>query len=189
MRSFALLLTLALLTPCRLAAQDYPLDPVRALAAGEVKATWLADQGSWMVGGKVGLLFQDRLSLSAAGYALASSVAVGGTDAGSSFRLDLGYGGLLTEYQLRRGEDLDLTVGGLVGAAVGEVSAPAQQILITADNFFVLEPEVTLRYRLLPWLRATASAGYRLAWGVSLPGVGDGDLEAATFSVGLHVGR
>jgi len=187
-RTLVLLAALAAAAPSGVAAQELPLDPVRAVVGAGTKLTWVAEQGSWLIGGKAGLVFQERLVLSAAGYALATSVEVGGTSSGTSFRLDMGYGGVLVEYLLRRDEVLDLTLASLVGAGYGEVYSPVQQIQITSDNFMVLEPEVFLRYRVLPWARLYASGGYRLTWGVSLPGVAPGDLEGLAIGLGIQVG-
>ena len=175
--------------PSGAAAQDLPLDPVRAVLGASTQVSWVADQSAWFVGGKVGLIFQERLAINAAGYAQASSLYVGGTGPGTSFRLSMGYGGLLAEYLLRTDEDLDVTVASLVGMGHGELVAPVQQIQITADNFFVLEPEVFVRYRVFPWARIFASGGYRFAWGVSLPGVTAGDLNGASLGLGIQIGR
>ena len=181
-----LLLALLALTPPGARAQEHALDPVRGFIGGNGSWTQVADQSAWLVGGRLGLILQDHLVLGGAGMAMMGSVDVAGTSADTSFDLEMGYGGLLAGFTFGISERISGMVAGTIGGGNARVYVPVSKAELGSRNFFLVEPEVSLRATLYRQLLAGVSVGYRLTQGVTdLPGVAPDDLEG--FSLGILV--
>ena len=162
---------------------------VRSTAAFLVKGSTIADQGRAQIGAWAGLVFGGRFAVGGGGVVLLEEVPLEGSEAGTGFSLDLGYGGLFFRFWEPLSERLTGELGLIFGAGNGEVNDQPSGAELGSDNFVVAEPEVSLFFTLLPWLHVGASGGYRMVWGVEdLPQVSEDDLRAATGTISLRLG-
>ena len=193
MRSLALI-ALLLALPGALRAQAGPPSSsdegrVTSTASVLMKGSTIADKGRAQVGGWVGLVFGGRFAVGGGGLVLLEEVALEGTEAGTGFSLDLGYGGVFFRFWQPLSSRLTGELGFLLGAGNGEVSDRLSGAELGSDNFVIAEPEVSLFFTLFPSIHVGASGGYRLAWGVEdLPRVSQDDLRAATATISVRWG-
>jgi hypothetical protein len=162
---------------------------VTATATALVKGSTIAGKGRAQVGGWVGLVFGGRFAVGGGGLVLLEEVELEGTEAGTGFTLDFGYGGVFFRFWQPLSSDLTGELGLILGAGNGDVNDGLSGTELGSDNFVIAEPEVSVFYRLFPSIHLGASLGYRLAWGVQdLPSVTQDDLRAATATLSLRWG-
>lgn len=190
---FGFVLAVLLALPGPLEAQAGP-DPssqgrVSATAAVLLKGGRIADENRLHLGGWAGLVFGDNLAIGGGGFALLNDVELAGSEGGSGFNLDLGYGGLIFRYWEPLSGSFTGEAGLLLGAGHAEVQYQLTRTEVGSDNFLVAEAEMSLLYSFLPGIHVGVSAGYRLTTGVEdLPRVSTGDLNAFTGTLSLRLG-
>lgn len=154
-----------------------------------VKGSEVAGQYRAHVGGWVGLVFGERLTVGGGGLAMLENVELAAAQSESGFDLGMGYGGLQVRYwwPLRGGFTLD--GGALLGAGHAEVTDLVQGLEAGSDNFFVVEPEISVLFGLFSGVHVGAAAGYRVVWGAEdLPRVATEDLRGPTAALTLKIG-
>ena len=162
---------------------------VRSTATAVLKASQIADESRVHVGGWVGLVFSESLAVGGGGFALLKNVELAGSEGGTGFNLDMGYGGLFFQYWEPLGSGLTGEVGLLLGAGHAEVQDQLSRTEVGSDNFLVGEGEIGVTYSVFKGVHIGLSLGYRLTSGVEdLPGVSTGDLNAYTGSLSLRLG-
>ncbi len=162
---------------------------VTSTASVLVKGSTIAEKSRAQVGGWVGLVFGGRFAVGGGGLVLLKEVDLEGTEAGTGFSLDLGYGGIFCRFWQPLSPRLTGEVGLILGAGHGEVSDRLSGAELGSDNFVIVEPEVSLFFTLFPSVHVGASGGYRLAWGVEdLPRVSQDDLRAVTATISVRLG-
>ena len=184
--------TVLLASPHHVGAQDGDsvLDPISAFGSTTAGLTGVAGSTTWFAGLELGLLFRERFSLAGATRGLLEDVEVGGLSPESSLRMEMWYWGVLPEYRISLGENVDGTVGALLGGGNAKVSTPINPVELGASNFGVFEPEATLGYRLHRVFLVSLSAGYRFTfWGSELPGLGPKDLQGPSVGLLIQLGR
>lgn len=198
-------LALAVAVPNATAQQAAPTGPLvlEPLHEGiafvpESRLTDLDGEAGTLVGGFVGFLSDSTFFLGGGGYWLAD----GGHDRG------LGYGGVMAEWSVLRGDRVGLALRGLVGAGSGrlptDVTLPLpqrrgprffhehegepelRQVRVQARReFFVFEPQATFTLRLARWAQLGLGVGYRLTEG---GGSLDERLRGVSGSVSVRLG-
>lgn len=159
---------------------------IRSTATAILKASQIADENRMHLGGWVGLVFSESLAVGGGGFALMKDVELAGSEGGTGFNLDMGYGGLFFRYWEPLGSGLAGEVGLLLGAGHAEVQDQLTRTEVGSDNFLVGEGELGLTYSFFEGVHLGISVGYRLTSGVEdLPGVSTGDLN--TFTGGLSL--
>jgi hypothetical protein len=134
-------------------------------------------------------VFGDHLAVGGGGLVLLDEVGLAGSEAGTGFSLDLDYGGIFCRFWQPLSPRLTGELGLVLGAGNAGVKDRLSGTELGSDNFLVAEPEVSLSFRVLSWLRVGVSGGYRMVSGVEdLPRVSQGDLEGATGTISLQVG-
>lgn len=188
-----LLLVLFLILPAPARGQT-PSDPPRenrvsAAATALLKVGRIAEEGRLHAGGWAGLTFGDNFLVGGGGLALLRGVELAGSEGGTGFNLNLGYGGLVFRYWEPLAPRLTGEAGLLLGAGHAEVRDQLTRREVGSDNFLVGEAEMSLVYSILRWVQAGASVGYRLTAGVDdLPRVSAGDLNTFTGTVFVRIG-
>jgi len=190
---FGFVLAVLLALPGPLEAQAGP-DPssqgrVSATAAVLLKGGRIADENRLHLGGWAGLVFGDNLAIGGGGFALLNDVQLAGSEGGSGFNLDLGYGGLIFRYWEPLSGSFTGEAGLLLGAGHAEVRDQLTRTEVGSDNFLVAEAKMSLLYSFFPGIHVGVSVGYRLTTGVEdLPRVSTGDLNAFTGTLSLRLG-
>jgi len=190
---FVLLLAVLLALPGPLQAQAGPdpssRDRVSATAAILAKGGQIAGENRLHLGGWAGLVFGGNLAIGGGGFALLNDVELAGSEGGTNFFLDLGYGGLFVRYWEPLFGPVTGEVGVLLGAGHAEVRDQLTRTEVGSDNFLVAEAEMGVHYTLFREVHLGASVGYRLTSGVEgLPRASAGDLNAFTGTLSLRVG-
>jgi hypothetical protein len=188
-RSSKLLLALLALVPAGAGAQEHALDPVRGFIAGNGAWTQVAGEATWLVGGRLGLILEDHIMLGGAGMLMVESVDVAGLSAETSFDLEMGYAGLLAGFTFGITDRFSGSLAATIGGGNARVYVPIPKAELGSRNFFLLEPEISVRATLYRQLLAGITLGYRLTQGVSdLPGVAPDDLEGMSLGILLQLG-
>lgn len=193
---FALAVLLALPGPLWAQARQDPSFPdsssedrVRATAATVLKAGQIADENRVHFGGWAGLVFSENLAIGGGGFSLLRDVELAGSEGGTGFDLDMGYGGLFFRYWEPLADALSGEVGFLLGAGHAEVHDQLTRTEVGSDNFLVAEGELGIAYSFFRGVYLGFSVGYRITSGVEhLPGVSKGDLNTFTGSLSLRLG-
>jgi hypothetical protein len=154
-----------------------------------VKGSEVAGQYRAHVGGWAGLVFGNRITVGGGGLAMLEDVELAAAQAGSGFDLGMGYGGLQIRLRQPLGMSFAVEGGALLGAGHAEVRDLVQRRELGADNFYVIEPDISVFYSFLPGVHVGAAAGYRVVWGVEdLPRVAAEDLRGLTTALTLKIG-
>lgn len=162
---------------------------VHSTAALLLKGSSIADKGRLQLGGWAGLVFGDQLAVGGGGVVLLDEVGLAGSEAGTGFSLDLDYGGIFFRFWQPLSPRLTGELGLVLGAGNAGVKDRLSGTELGSDNFLVAEPEVSLFFGVLSWLRVGVSGGYRMISGMEdLPRVSEGDLKGATGTISLRVG-
>lgn len=186
-RSRAVLIAFLLLGPGAAGAQQRA--PKATFEAGTaVRATRLRGGTSYLAGGSAQLAIHDRFSFGGAGWVLLGASALPGATPSSDLEFRVAYGGVYTEFRILGSERRNVSVGALMGAGNGKVTLPAVGTQIAADNFGVVEPDVSADLALFGRLHARLTVGYRATFGVEdLPGISATDLRGYVAGVGLTI--
>jgi hypothetical protein len=113
-------------------------------------------------------------------------------------QLHVGYGGAVLERVLRArssqagpGPTSRLAVCGRLLIGVGNANArdAVTRVRYLSDNFFMVEPTVSLAMPLGSWVEGAALLGFRIPLGVEdLGGVEERDLRGLSLGLSLHFG-
>jgi len=132
-------------------------------------------------------MFSERLAVGGGGVTILHRVEIEGSEGGTGFSLDLGYGGLILRYWEPLAGPLVGQAGLLLGAGHAEVRDQLTRREVGSDNFLVSEAEMSVFYPLFSRLYLGVSGGYRLTAGVDdLPGVSPTDLDSFTATLSLR---
>ena len=183
-----LALTLLLLVCCPLLAkgQQSGGGEVSGAIGGHYKATRLAGGTRSMVGVKAVVIFAGGLEIGIVGIKLLEAVDIS-TGPGNLLELRPGYGGVTIA---KRGL-LGSPIGGslLIGAGNAEIRALPVGNQLGSDNFFVIEPEVTLSLPRWKVIRSSVGMGFRFVTGVDdLPTLSTSDLRGLTVTLTFALG-
>ncbi|HAN18013.1 MAG: hypothetical protein A2X13_10115 [Bacteroidetes bacterium GWC2_33_15] len=191
MKKILILILLALFVQAGF-AQEEPKDEMKTLITGkhlkfsgvfispELKGTIINDGSGkdgygFLMGGRMGIIFNDKFSIGLGGYGLTTEHIVDLTDnpaINDNAKIGFGYGGLVLEYTLFGNKAFHFTIPVLVGG--GGVSL-YKDIIIDEDNFtwddfntyessafFVVEPGINLELNLTKFMRFDLGASYRM---------------------------
>jgi hypothetical protein len=159
------------------------------VAAVLVKGGQVADENRLFLGGWAGLVFGDHIALGGGGMTLTKGVDLRGSGLPTGFFLEAGYGGVLFKYWGDLSNGFTSEAGILLGAGHAEVHDRISGQEVGAENFVVLEPEVSLFFNLYRQVYLGASGGYRFTSGIEdLPRVSSGDLRSFTATLSLRLG-
>lgn len=185
----AVLVFLAWPVPGRGQAGFGPDGRVSATASVLVKAGEIAGKHRTHFGGWAGVVLSPGLAVGGGGFALLNDVEIAGTEGGTGFILDFGYGGIFFRYWEPLVGNLEGEVGLLLGAGHAEVDDRLSRREVGSANFMVGEVEMGLAYPVFRQLHLAASVGYRLTSGVEdLPRVRAEDLNAFIGTLSLRLG-
>jgi hypothetical protein len=133
-----------------------------------------------------------------AGLFMVGTVELDATPTLPTSQLHLGYGGAMVERVLRPrlseegpGVASRLAVCGRLLFGVGNANArdAVTRVRYLSDNFFVVEPTVSVSLPLGPWAEGGALLGYRIPLGVEdLGGLEAGDLRGLSLGIALQLG-
>ena len=189
-----ILLGILLLLPGPLRAQegrgDSPATPrAGSAAAFLIKSSEVAGTGRYLVGGWAGLVFGDHFALGGGGVAITEDVELQGSGSTTGFYLGGGYGGILLKYWGGFSYGFTGEAGLLLGAGQAEVRDGLSGHQVGAENFLVMEPEISLFYNLYRQVYLGASGGYRFTSSLEdLPRVSPHDLQSFTATLSLRLG-
>jgi hypothetical protein len=175
-----------LASPTALSAQQEAQPTALVELEAALRLTRILGETSFLAGA-TGLLATDpRFSFGGAGWVLLKEPDIGTSTPGSGFKLRMAYGGVLTAFRLFETPRARVSVRTLWGAGNGKVILPGPETEIDADNFGVVEPELTGTWHLGSVLNLGAGAAYRFVFGVEdLTGVSADHLRG--FSVSLFL--
>jgi hypothetical protein len=120
---------------------------------------------------------------------LASDVGLSDSGTPTGFHLGAGYGGVFLKYWTPFSHGFSGEGSILLGAGHAEVEDRVTGEEVGAENFLVMEPEVTLFFNVFRQLFLGASGGYRFTSGLEkLPRVSPDDLQSFTATLSLRLG-
>jgi hypothetical protein len=176
-----------------LSAQEAPSEGDRrhgGFGAPVVKFTEIDSRFGVLVGGRGGWIIDGSIVIGGGGYALANGtnfehVTNGAGDPGG---IEMGYGGLELGYVLRPDERVHLSLGLLIGGGglAWEEDSPGDDR--ADDAFFVAEPEVDAVVNVTRSFRVGVGVSYRLARGVELLDLRDGDVSGLAAVLAFNFG-
>jgi hypothetical protein len=173
-----------LVSPPALSAQQEAQTAARVELQAAVRLTRIRG-GTSFLAGATGLLATDpRFSFGGAGWVLLEELDIGTGTPGAGFKLRMAYGGVLTAFELLETPRAQVSVRTLWGAGNGKIVLPVSGTEIDADNFGVVEPEVTGTWHLGSFLNVGGGAAYRFVFGVEdLTGVSADHLRGLSVSL------
>lgn len=152
---------------------------------------------SLMLGGKIGMTFNDKFSLGFAGYSLANNSNFDinvGTPQQEPVRIGMGYGGLNLEYTLFTNKKIHFSIPVLIGAGGVYVYEDDDDYFnsewdeIENSAMFVIEPGVDLEINLFKFFRVGLGATYRYVSETDLMYLEDEDLSDIMFNASFKFG-
>ncbi len=159
---------------------------VSAWIGGLYKATELAGGTHSMVGVKAAVVFAGGVEIGGVGVKVLEPVDIS-AGAGSLVELRTGYGGVTFAKRGLLGGRVGASF--LLGAGNAEVRALPVGNQLGSDNFFVFEPEVTLKLPSWHLIHSALGAGFRFVAGVDdLPTLSAADLRGFTVTLMVVVG-
>jgi hypothetical protein len=161
-----------------------------------------------LVGGRGGWIVNHRFVLGGFGYGLLTNIPVDknvldvklqSRYAGEDLYLDVTMVGGMLEYYYRPQKLLHFSLQTLIGAGKagytthrkGELdwaNGGHQDQMVAEDDFFFIEPGLTMTLNVTSFMRFGAGGVFRYAMGVDLPGLVDGDLQGAGFNLFINFG-
>jgi hypothetical protein len=135
-----------------------------------VKLSSVNNEFCVFIGGRGGWIINHAFVVGGGGYGLATDIFVSGK------KLVMGYGGLELGYVFLSDSLVHFTLHSLLG--FGGVSLETDPM--SADEFFVIEPEATVVLNVSRFFRIAAGASYRFVTGVTTSGLSDAALSGLT---------
>ncbi|GAK61290.1 hypothetical protein U27_01190 [Candidatus Vecturithrix granuli] len=155
------------------------------LAAPVVKFTTVNDQFGIFGGGRLGWILNHDYTIGVGGYGLLNDIEGNELDSGVTPDLSVKYGGVEFEYAFEPAELIHFSVYTLVG--MGNIEFDYANV-DGDDNFFVVEPAVNVLLNVTEFFKVGLGVGYRLAAGVDLEGLEDGDLSGIVATLTFKFG-
>ena len=165
--------------------------------APELKIGNVHEDASLFIGGKIGMILNDRFFIGLAGYGLTNNSNFDinvGTPQQELVRIGMGYGGLSMEYTIFSNKKVHFTIPVVVG--VGGVSIYEDVRDYYYDNFyeiensaaFVVEPGINLELNILNFFRVDLGASYRLVSQTDLKYLQNEELSDLSFNATFKFG-
>ena len=167
----------------------------------EFKVGNVHEDASLFVGGKLGMILNDKFFIGLAGYGLTnnSNFNIPDPDLTASsvlipVRIGMGYGGLSMEYTMFSNKVVHFTIPVVVGVAGIYVYEDDGDYFYDSFNdiensaAFVVEPGVNMELNLFKFFRVDLGASYRLISGTDLVYLQDEDLSDLSFNVTFKFG-
>ncbi len=167
--------------------------------APQVRVGNVHEDVSMMLGGKIGMTFNDRFSLGLAGYGLTNNSNFDinvATPQQELVRLGMGYGGLNLEYTLFTNNKVHFSIPVLVGAGGVYVYEDDGDYFnsewdeIENSAAFIVEPGIDVELNLFKFFRVGLGATYRYVSQTDLPisDLSDEDLSGLMFNASFKFG-
>ena len=184
---------LAFLTACVLAmlpgnlrAQETPPTSASASLEASLRITRMRSETSFLAGATGLLSIDPRFSFGGAGWVLLEEPTVDTGTPGSGFKLRMAYGGLVTAARLMETTRARVAVRTLWGAGNAKIVLPVSETEIDADNFGVVEPELSGTWHLNRLFDVGVGLAYRFVFGVEdLTGVSATHLRGPSASLSV----
>jgi hypothetical protein len=161
----------------------------------EIKTGNVHEDASLLIGGRIGMTFNEKFTLGLGGYGLVNN---SNFDTGDAMypeaRIGMGYGGLALEYTFFSNKKVHFTIPVLVGAGGVYVYEDVDDFFnntwdeIENSAAFVVEPGVNIELNLFKFFRVDLGASYRMVSETSLNYLSDEDLSDLTINVGFKFG-
>lgn len=150
------------------------------------------DPAVWL-GYRIGLIFNGRFSIGAAGYGLGYEREFSAAATPGTYHLEAGYAGMFLDYRIpvtqRLGVNFSLvSAAGIARYKYDKASAadlPWYEEVIDRDNFGVFEPGIGLNYRLGDRWAVGLQATYRHTAPINLEGANEQIFN--TFNAGISI--
>ncbi len=165
--------------------------------APELKFGYVHEDASMLLGGKIGMTFNDKFTLGVGGYGLVNNSNFEINDNPTDpARIGMGYGGLAMEYTFFSNKKIHFSIPVILG--VGGIyiyeddgdyfNSTWDEIENTAA--LVIEPGVNIELNLFKFFRVDLGASYRLVSQTDLPisGLSDEDLSDLTINATFKFG-
>ncbi len=168
-------------------------------AGVNVMYTRFAKTNATLVCGEGGLILDHALVFGGGGCGLVTNIsgeAYGDAPHEPNDRLMFGYGGALVRYHFLSKEVANVAIGMLIGAGgitIGSWKGTGEDwqkdyTPKRSEAVFILEPQVGGYLNITRWFRVGASANYRLASGVGIPGLTSSQVGGPSMGINLHFG-
>jgi hypothetical protein len=167
--------------------------------AAVVKFTSINSQFGVLVGGRGGWIINHSIILGAGGYGLTNQINGTISNGGRYLSTILGYGGFEMEYIINSDNLVHTSVSLLIGG--GAVSqrnniypVPLDWSALnieplSANNFFIAEPEVDIEVNIVKFFRIDFGASYRIISGVNQNGLKNSDVAGVSVIMTLKFGK
>ena len=165
--------------------------------APELKIGNVHEDASLFVGGKIGMILNDKFSIGLAGYGLANNSNFDinvGTPQQELVRIGMGYCGLSLEYTMFSDKKIHFTIPVVLGAAGIYIYEDDGDFFNNDFNeiensvAFVVEPGVNIELNLFKFFRVDLGASYRLVSQTDLVYLQDEDLSDLSFNATFKFG-
>ncbi|MEM7658094.1 MAG: hypothetical protein AAF399_18350 [Bacteroidota bacterium] len=136
--------------------------------------------GQWAIGAGAmgGKYLTPSIFLGGAGYGISNEPTNGG--------YGLGYGGVVVGYDWKSKEDNNSLVFSLLSGYGGaEATKESGNV---SDDFWVIQPNVEVEFKLTNWMRFGVGGGYRFVSGINQVGLTNQELSGPFSSVSLRFG-
>jgi len=189
-------------------AQEEPKEEMKTLITGkhlkfsgcfispELKGTIMNDGYGFLMGGRLGVIFNDKFSIGLGGYGLTTEHLVDLTaypEVDDIAKIGFGYGGLVLEYTLFGNKAVHFSIPVLIGG--GGVNL-YKDIVINEDEFtwddfntyessafFVIEPGINLELNVTKFMRFDLGASYRMVQFSEMEYLENSNSELSNFAV------
>ncbi|MCB2195753.1 MAG: porin family protein [Bacteroidetes bacterium] len=162
----------------------------------ELKVGNVYEDASMLVGGRIGMTFNDKFNLGMGGYGLVNNsnfeaIDYPGID---QARISMGYGGLTMEYVFFTNEKIHFTIPVLIGAGGVYIYEDVDDYFNNDWNelensaAFIVEPGIYIEFNLFKFFRIDLGASYRLVRETDLVNLSDDDLSDFTINAGFKFG-
>lgn len=156
------------------------------------KSSKIGDAYGCLVGGKGGLIINDKFVIGGGGMGLTYPTGrekISGSDyTGTLDRVGFGYGGFLMEYYLNPKDIVVFSGGLLVGAGGITLYDENTDENRKADKFFVAEPEINVLVNVTRFCRVGVGVSYRFVNGIHSGEFADKDFRGPACSVMAQFG-
>ncbi len=152
------------------------------------------DTNGCFVGGRGGLIINDKFVIGAGGMGLAGPTdrekLSGENYSGLLDNVEFGYGGFITEYYFNPKDLIVFSIGTLIGGGGIYFTSDNDDDKNNhgGDNFFVFEPEINVFVNITRFCRAGIGASYRYVNGINSDDFSDSDFSEPAASVMVQFG-
>jgi hypothetical protein len=156
----------------------------------------IAGNDGVLVGGEGAVLVEHRLALGGAGYGWTREMRGFADVDGTPRDLEVGYGGFVLRYSILTGSLVYGSLGAVIGGGAVMLHADTDDDDALdngggdeTDEFFVVEPQLSVQINLMRWMRLGLQGGYRITSGVGRLGYTESDINGFTLGGTLQFGR